>query len=65
LRDAKLAGVLDDRADESAAVQKRSEEEERESIQQLKQLDREVIITTPKLIPGVSMPTDNSVETRI
>jgi hypothetical protein len=42
LRDAKLAGVLDDRADESASIVKRSQEEERESVEQLKQLQREV-----------------------
>ena len=43
LGDAKLAGVLDDRADESAVIEKKSAEEANQSLEQLKQLDREVL----------------------
>lgn len=52
LRDAKLAGVLDDRADESATIVKRSEQEEKESVEQLKQLQREVSSPAP-MCPGL------------
>lgn len=42
LRDARLAGELDDRADEGSLEKRRAEREERQSLLQLKQLHDEV-----------------------